>query len=202
MIKAPIKSKELVLESRLAPADVTRGGMSAILKPGKRAVAVSGNKILGISGFINPGDKIDILLLAKDPKTEKQITKTVFENVLVLATGTQLVENPEGKPSPVDVYTLEVTPEQGEQITLASSSGKLQFALRSILDSDTVLTTGATQPEILASYRPIDPTKREPSKKAIAERVKVKGRRGPVSVKRKGFTLEIIKGLDRQIQKF
>ena len=176
--------------------------MSAILKPGKRAVSVAGGKILGVSGFINPGDKVDILLLTTDPKTQKQVNKTVFENVLVLATGTQLVENPEGKQSPSDAYTLEVTPEQGELITLASSSGKIQFALRSVLDTDTVLTTGATKPEILASYRPIDPTKKEPSKKAIVKRVKVKRMRGPVTGRSKGFTLEIIKGLDRRIQKF
>jgi pilus assembly protein CpaB len=123
--------------------------------------------------------------------------------VLVLATGTQLVENPEGKPAPVDVYTLEVTPEQAELIILASSSGKMQFALRSVLDTDTVLTTGATQSEILASYRPIEPTKKEPSKKAVAERVKVRKRvRKPVSGISKGFTLEVIKGLNRKIQKF
>ena len=202
VVNTPIKGKELILESRLAPVDVKRGGMSAILKPGKRAVSVAGNKILGVSGFINPGDKVDILLLTTDPKTGAQVNKTVFENVLVLATGTQLVANPEGKPSPVGVYTLEVTPEQGEQITLASSMGKIQFALRSVLDTDTVLTTGATQPEILASYRPIEPTKKEPSKKAIAERVKVKRARRSVSGRSKGFTLEIIKGLDRRIQKF
>ncbi len=202
VVLTPIKNKELILESRLAPVDVRRGGMAAILKPGKRAVSVSGNKVLGLSGFINPGDKVDILLLTTDPKTNQQVNKTVFENLLVLAAGTQLARNAEGKPSPVDIYTLEVTPEQGEKITLASSSGKLQFALRSVLDTETVLTTGATQPEILASYRPIEPTKRVPSKKAIVERVKTKGIRKPVRVKKQGFTLEVIKGLNRKIQKF
>jgi pilus assembly protein CpaB len=202
IVRAPIKVKELVLESGLAPIDVKRGGMAAILTPGKRAVSVSGNKILGISGFINPGDKVDVLLLTTDPKTDEKINKTVFENVLVLATGTQLVQNAEGKQSPVDIYTLEVTPTQGERITLAAASGTLQFALRSVLDGETVLTTGATQPEILAAYRPIEPTKRVPSKNAIAERVKTKGPRKAVRAKRQGFTLEVIKGLNRQIQKF
>ena len=202
VVKTPIKPKELILESRLAPVDVKRGGMSAILKPGKRAVSVAGNKILGISGFINPGDRVDVQLLVTDPKTKEKINKTVFENVLVLATGTQLVENPEGKTAPIDVYTLEATPEQGESITLAAASGQLHFALRSALDTETVLTTGATQPEILAAYRPIEPTKKVPSKMAIAERLKTKGVRRPAVVKKKGFTLEVIKGLDRKIQKF
>lgn len=202
IVLSPIRSKELILESRLAPTDVKRGGLAAILKPGKRAVSVSGNKILGISGFIKPGDHVDMLLLTKDPETKKQVNKTVFENVLVLATGTQLVENPEGKQSPVDIYTLEVTPEQGEKVTLAAASGKLQFALRSVLDNETVLTTGATHPEILASYRPIDPTKRVPSKKAVAERIKTKRVGKAVRAQRQGFTLEVIKGLNRKIQKY
>ena len=113
VVKTPIKSKELVLESRLAPIDVKRGGLSAILKPGKRAVSVSGNKILGVSGFVNPGDKVDILLLTTDPNTEEKVNKTVFENVLVLAAGTRLTQDPEGKKSAVDVYTLEVTRTRG-----------------------------------------------------------------------------------------
>jgi len=123
---------------------------------------------------------VDVQLITTDPKTKEQVNKTVFENVRVLATGTQLVENAEGKPSPVDNYTLEVTPEEGERLVLASNNGKLQFALRNILDTETVLTTGATLSETLASYRPIVPTKK----------VKRKIRTGKC---RTGCTLEIIR---------
>ena len=134
--------------------------MSAILKPGKRAISIKGTKVLGLSGLVKPGDRVDVLLITTNPKTKESVNKTVFENVRVLATGTQLVENDEGKPSPVDNYTLEVTPEEGEKLVLASTKGKLQFALRNMLDTETVLTTGATLSETLASYRPIVPTKK------------------------------------------
>ena len=202
IVVAPIKSKELVLESRLSPKDVKRGGMAAILKPGKRAVSIAGNKVLGLSGFINPGDRVDILLTTADPKKpEEKVNKTVFENVLVLATGTQLSRNAEGKPSPVDNYTLEVTPGQGEKLVLAASQGKIHFALRSVLDRDTVLTTGATQPEVLAAYRPIDPTKRAKSKRAIKEGGRYTGVRRAAPA-RKGFTVEVIKGLNRTVKNF
>jgi pilus assembly protein CpaB len=192
----PITIKELILESALAPVSVTKGGVTAILKPGKRAVTLAGNKLMGVSGFVNPGDHVDILMKTIDPETSETINKTVFENVRILATGTQLVTNAEGKPSPVDSYTLEVTPEEGERLTLAASSGKLQFALRSVLDSETVLTTGATPKEILASYRPIDPSERVKPKKAV------RGGDGWTGTHRKGFTLEIIKGLNRKVQNF
>jgi len=194
VVITPMKRQELILESRLAPATVKKGGMAAIITPGKRAVSIAGNKVLGSSGLINPGDHVDILLTA-DGKN-----KTVFENVLVLATGPQLRRNSEGKPSPVNVYTLEVTPEQGEKIILAANSGKIHFALRSVVDTETVLTTGATKKEILAGYRPVDPSERVKSKKAVREGRPTGVRRaGPAQ---KGFTLEVIKGLNRQIKKF
>jgi pilus assembly protein CpaB len=200
VVIAPLERQELILESRLAPSDVKTGGMAAILKPGKRAVSIAGNKVLGVSGLINPGDRVDILLTSNDPKTKTTVNKTVFENVLILATGTQLSRNAEGKPSPVDSYTLEVTPEQAEKLVLASSQGKIHFALRIILDRETVLTTGATHPEILASYRPVDPSKRVKSKKVLKEGRSTGVERAGVA--RKGFTLEVIKGLDRQTRKF
>jgi len=195
VVITPMKRQELILESRLAPATVKQGGMAAIITPGKRAVSIAGNKVLGSSGLINPGDRVDILLTA-DGKN-----KTVFENVLVLATGPQLRRNSEGKPSPVNVYTLEVTPEQGEKIILAANSGKIHFALRSVIDTETVLTTGATRKEILAAYRPVDPSERVKSKEVLKEggRSTGVGRAAPA---KKGFTLEVIKGLNRQIKKF
>jgi len=200
VVISPLKRQELILESRLAPSDVKTGGMAAVLKPGKRAVSIAGNKVLGVSGFINPGDRVDVLLTSTDPKTKTNVNKTVFENVLILATGTQLSRNAEGGPSPVDSYTLEVTPEQAEKLVLASSEGNIHFALRSILDRKTVLTTGATHPEILAAYRPVDPSKRVKSKKVLEEGRSTGVERAGVA--RKGFTLEVIKGLDRQTRKF
>ena len=189
VVITPTKSKELILESKLAPVDVTRGGVSAILKPGKRAISIKGTKVLGLSGLVKPGDRVDVLLVTTDPKTKESVNKTVFENVRVLATGTQLVENADGKPSPVDNYTLEVTPEEGEKLVLASTKGKLQFALRNMLDTETVLTTGATLSETMASYRPIVPTKR------VHKKV-------PTGKHRKGFTLEVIKGFKVTKKKF
>lgn len=188
VVITPTKSKELILESKLAPADVTRGGVSAILKPGKRAISIKGTKVLGLSGLVKPGDRVDVLLITTDPKTKESVNKTVFENVRVLATGTQLIENAEGKPSPVDNYTLEVTPEEGEKLVLASTKGKLQFALRNMLDTETVLTTGATLPETLASYRPIVPSKKV-------------NRKAPMGTCRKGCTLEIIRWTKKGVLK-
>ena len=152
-----LKQNEPILETKLAPISVSTGGVSAVVTPGKRAISVKGDKVLGISGFIKPGNRVDILVTLKHGK--KEITKIVLENVLVLATGKEIQENDKGNPSPVDVYTMEVTPEEGEKLTLAASKGKLQFALRNVTDVEIVLTKGATINKTLSSFRPPVPPK-------------------------------------------
>ena len=152
---SPLRQNEPIVEHKLAQASVSSGGVSAVVQPGKRALAVKGNKVLGISGFIRPGNRVDVLVTLKDPITKKERAKTVLEDILVLATGTQIEENREGgKPHSVDVYTLEVTPREGEKLALAATQGTLQFALRNATDKETVLTWGATIPGTLASFRP------------------------------------------------
>ncbi len=128
ILVTPVVAGEPVLESRLAPTTLKQGGIPAVLKPGTRAISVQGNKVIGIAGFIKPGNRVDVLLTIRKPGTEEEFTKTILDNMLVLATGTQIVESSDGKQSPVDVYTLEVTPDQGERLTLAANEGRLQFA--------------------------------------------------------------------------
>jgi pilus assembly protein CpaB len=176
---APLKTNEPVTEHRLAPTSVTVGGVSAVIKPGKRAIAVKGDKVIGISGFILPGNRVDVLVTMTDPRTESEVTKLVLENVPVLATGTQLQENGKDEPAPVDVYTLEVAPEEGEKLALAAARGKLQFALRNITDGETVRTRGATISQTLASLS-------QTSSKPVSEK---RRRWAP----RQSVTVEVIK---------
>ena len=124
VVVSPLKASEAVLESRLAPESVTMGGVSAVIKPGMRAIAVKGDKVIGISGFIQPGNRVDVLVTLKDPKNKNETTKMVLSNVLVLATGTEIQEKQDGKPSPVDVYTLEVDPEQGGEAVPGGGRGE------------------------------------------------------------------------------
>jgi pilus assembly protein CpaB len=157
VVIVPLGVNEPILESKLAPTQITSGGVSAVLAKGKRAVAVKGDKVIGISGFIRPGNKVDVLVTLTDPRSNTDVTKTVLENVLVLATGTQVEQKKEGETAPVDVYTLEVTPDEGEKLALAATQGKLQFALRNIIDSETVMTKGATIARTLASFQHDEP---------------------------------------------
>ena len=190
VVISPLKEREPVLESRLAPKDVSMGGVSAVIKPGMRAVAVKGDKVIGISGFIQPGNRVDVMVTLKDPSTKNEITKMVLSNVLVLATGTEIEEKRDGQPRPVDVYTLEVNPEQAEKLSLAAAEGKLQFALRNLMDTDEVLTKGATVAETLRSLRGVEPAPATTT---------VKKRSTPV---KQSLTIETIKGDRVGNQKF
>jgi pilus assembly protein CpaB len=178
----PVKVNEPIFDSRLAPTGAQGGGVAAVITPKQRAMAVKVDKVVGVSGFIHPGNRVDVLVTLSQTgsgRVATPITKTVLENVLVLATGaeTDKTGNRE-KPSQVDVITLEVSPEDGEKLALASSEGKLQLALRNSADTGSVATKGTTFPVLLGSYggpgqvskeeQPVKP-KRQVTKKQVAE---------------------------------
>jgi pilus assembly protein CpaB len=147
----PVKQGEPILESRLTPTSLKIGGVSAVISEKKRAVAVKVDKVIGVSGFINPGNRVDVLVTTN--KGETAVTKIVLENMLVLATGTQMEKTgTQEKATPVDVITMEVTPEEAEKLALAASEGKIQLALRNPADTAEVLTRGATVPTLLSSF--------------------------------------------------
>ncbi|MEN6439545.1 MAG: Flp pilus assembly protein CpaB, partial [Syntrophobacter sp.] len=170
VLVSPVKQNETILECKLAPTDISTGGVCAIVTPGKRAIAVAGDKVIGLAGFIQPGNRVDVLCTLKSSQNEQEsITKVVLEDIPVLATGTQIQNNADGKPAPVDVFTLEVGPEEAEKLSLTATHGKLHFALRNVLDKDVVYTMGTTIPAALDSYRPRMEPVREPVVKKAAE---------------------------------
>jgi len=178
-----VTTNEPILESKLAPRDVTTGGVAAVTRPERRAMAVKVDEVVGVAGFINPGNRVDVLVtLNHDPP----VTKIVLQNMLVLATGTELErKGKEDKPSPVKVITLEVTPEEGEKLALSASEGKVRLALRNHLNAEPVYTKGATIPALLDSYRLREEPKRE-EPKAVAKST-------PVAVAPE-ITVELIQG--------
>lgn len=208
VIIASLKLNEPITESKLAPTSVKTGGVSAVLKPGMRAIAVKGDKIIGISGFINPGNRVDVIVTVEEPKTKKIKSKIFLENTAVLATGTQIERNEKGEPMPVDVYTLEVTPKQAEKVALAASEGRLQFALRGVTDSEDSVTKAVTVPELLAHQRWSDQQKIAPKNPVDSNKNVSRKRVNRNSVKKKRWvprgsvTVEIIKGTKITKKKF
>jgi pilus assembly protein CpaB len=165
VLVANVTANEAILESKLAPREVTMGGVAAVTRPEKRAMAVKVDDVIGVAGFINPGNRVDVLVtINQDPP----VTKTVLQNVLVLAAGPDLDrKGKEEKPSSVKVITMEVTPEEGEKLALAATEGKVVLALRNQLNAEAVLTKGATIPALLNSYRIPEEVKRQAPKAVV-----------------------------------
>ncbi|MDH5563133.1 MAG: Flp pilus assembly protein CpaB [Nitrospirota bacterium] len=185
-----LKKNEPILESKLAPIDLKTGGVSAVMDPSKRAMAVKVNEVVGLPGFVQPGDRVDVMATFEDPRGKKssgggreEVTKVVLENTLVLAIDTQMERaTGEEKPVPVKVITLEVSMEEAEKLAMAENGGKLRLALRSPLNPEVKKTKGADFKDLMSSHQLIPPR--------------------PKVIRRPENQVEVINGTDRKTMKF
>lgn len=194
----PIQANELVLTSKLA--DPAAGaGLPSMIKPGMRAVSVKVNDVVSVAGFVIPGTHVDVIVtgvpsgISSDPGNVT--TTTVLQDVPVLAAGKKLQRDSQGQPQDVPVITLLVSPKDAQLLTLASSEGKIQLALRNPTDvhkEDTLAVKNAAvygQPQV--GPRPKSKTK--------VVTVPTQEMKPPVS---SVYNIEVIRGDKREVQKF
>ena len=146
VVRTSLTRGEPVLEAKLAPIG-TKGGLSAVIGEGNRAITVRVNDVIGVAGFALPGNYVDVIVNTQEPgKSENQqsISKIVLEHILVLAVAQQ-VSRDDTAPKVVNAVTLEVSPEQAEKLDLARSVGTLSLVLRNQVDKQTMNTDGATK---------------------------------------------------------
>lgn len=146
VLAAAVVRGEPLLAARLAPPGEL-GGLSALLAPGKRAVTVKVNEIVGVAGFALPGNHVDVMVHAPDVD-KHPVSKIVLERIAVLAVAQDAAVS-ENKPRVVNAVTLEVTPEEAERLDLARSVGTLSLVLRSQVDTARVDTPGARKPDLI-----------------------------------------------------
>lgn len=154
--RVSVQRGEPLFESKLARVG-SSGGLSAVVAEGKRAMTVRVNDVIGVAGFALPGNFVDILVSTQGEKEagaatkDLNISKLVLERILVLAVAQEASQN-ETKPKVVTAVTLEVTPEQAEQLDLARSVGQLSLVLRNQVDLTPTLTAGATKKSLLYAH--------------------------------------------------
>jgi pilus assembly protein CpaB len=147
-----IPAREPITESRLAP-EGTAAGLSAVIPEGYRAMTVKVDDAAGISGFIQPGTLVDVVVVI-DPREgsgmQDPISKIVLQNIKVLANG-QNIDKPQDQreANSVKAVTLQVTPEQAEKLALASNEGKLQLVMRNQIDQGDEQTKGVNKRELI-----------------------------------------------------
>ena len=154
VVLGKVVMNEPILESKLMSEGVGVAGISPLVKAGYRAMGVQGDSVLGLAGFVRPGNKVDVMVtLDSQSPDEAPVTKLVLEKIPVLAAGTQLEHTGDSEePSPVGVFTLEVNPDQAEILALASTQGQLHFALHNDADEKAVLTNGKKIREMLMQH--------------------------------------------------
>jgi pilus assembly protein CpaB len=140
---ASVVKHEAILSSKLASKEAG-AGLPPIIPPGKRAMSVRVNEVIGVAGYVLPGTHVDVVATANpSSRTEDMTSKVVLTNVEVLTAGTRIEQKPEdSKPVQVTVVTLLVTPDEAERLTLASTEGKIQLALRNPMDLESPSTSG------------------------------------------------------------
>ncbi len=151
----PVAENELIIESKLSPKEAG-AGLSATIPEGMRALSVAVNEVVGVAGFVIPGTMVDVLVTGSvvGSRDQNNITRTILENVRVLAAGQKIEQDREGKPQTVPVITLLVTPADAAKLAMASTEGKIQLALRNTIDSKMVNPPPVLQAALFAGIAP------------------------------------------------
>jgi pilus assembly protein CpaB len=151
----PLIENEPVLPMKLASREAG-AGLPPVIPQGLRALSVRVNEVIGVAGYVLPGTRVDVLATLNPTEVRTDVmSKVVLTNVQVLAAGTKIEQSADGgKPSPVTVVTLLVDPLEAERLTLASTEGKIQLALRNPLDQEAPSTTGIKPAALLGSAPP------------------------------------------------
>ena len=205
VLKLNVVKGDILSESKLAPAG-TMGGLSALISEGKRAITVRVNDVIGVAGFALPGNYVDIIVhTERDPGEDQahrgmqHVSKIVLERILVLAVA-QEVSRDETKPKVVNAVTLEVTPEQAENLDLARGVGTLSLALRNQVDSSASVTLGATKSTLLDELAKISARQVTKAEPAVVVRRKPSGMPALPPVSR--HCINVLNGLQRSQECF
>jgi pilus assembly protein CpaB len=188
---------EPILESRLA-APGSGGGLAATIPEGMRATAVRVDDVVGVAGFVTPGMHVDVLISGLPPSTpsntaqiaeEGTLTETLLQDIQVLSAGQDIQKDAEGKPHPVQVVNLLVSPEQAETLSLASNQTKIQLVLRNPLDTKVAVVPGTSMVNLFKGQIAA-PVKPRPAARVVRKAA-------PPS-----YSVEVFNGAKRSEQKF
>ncbi len=124
--KEPIYAGEMLHKNRVVQQG-EGSTLASLIPEDKRAVTIRVNDVIGVGGFLLPGNKVDVLNSVKRSSTVR--TTTVLKDIRVLAVD-QTAKTNDNKPIIVRAVTLEVTPREAEQLLTAKNTGDIQLALR------------------------------------------------------------------------
>ncbi|MFA7430417.1 MAG: Flp pilus assembly protein CpaB [Rhodospirillaceae bacterium] len=136
-----IEANEPLLTSKVSGFG-GRASLSSVISDDMRAMTIRVNDVHGVAGFVLPGDRVDVLV-TREPERDNPITDILLQSVQVLGVDQDANEKRD-KPQVARAVTLEVTPEQAQKLTLASTVGTLSLSLRNTLNTEAVAQRSVT----------------------------------------------------------
>jgi len=197
--KVPIVRGEQVLDSRLLPAGV-RPSLTFVIPSGKRAISVAVNEVVGVAGFVKPGDRVDVLATMDSPDSDSAVTTTVLQNVEVLAIAQDMEERVDKEPKVTTTVTLAVTLAEAQRLTLAEETGVLRLALRPETAADKEWVNPTTS-EQLAGRTASQAAARPAAQQPVVQPTAVRAPQPPVEPAPE-YKVEVIRGTDRSTVSF
>ena len=156
-----VRSGEPLLAVAIAGADAAH--FSQRLRAGSRAITIAVDEVNALSGMLQPGDRIDLMLTARtaDSRGDAQ-DKTVplMQDVLILATGRQVrpdlrsdTDNPGAQERQFGAITIEVDPDRAQRLIVAQRSGRITAMLRNPADRGAIPKTAMDVNALLGAGR-------------------------------------------------
>jgi pilus assembly protein CpaB len=152
VLRHALAAGEPISELGLLPIG-SEAGLVSVITDKLRAVSVKVDAIIGVAGFVTPGSRVDVLATLQSDSSKHSISKVILQDIPVLAIDQKMEEVKNGEPELVSVVTLEVTPEQAEQLTYSAHEGRLQLALRSPADREITKTDGVSVSDLMPSRK-------------------------------------------------
>ena len=146
------------------------GGLSMLVRHGYRATSLEVNQVSGVSGFVLPGDRVDVLCTVDGRGADQEaVTRTILQNAEVLASG-QKTTQLDNKPITVQAVTILVNPTGAEKLALGLHEGKIHLVLRNPEDADTLRVAGMGTGEMLGG---------QPTRTVVKNASRKSGPQGP-----------------------
>ena len=165
----PLYGGEILIEKRLTE-HVGGSPLAVVIEQGKRAVTVRVNDVIGVAGFLLPGNRVDVVSTKRRSGSRDSRSTTLLQNIRVLAVD-QTVSSDKNDPVIVRAVTLEVTPQEAEKIAKATEEGQVQLTLRNPLDLEEYHSAESVTPPTAVAVAPVP--KKAPARRWSGYRVDV-----------------------------
>jgi pilus assembly protein CpaB len=162
-IRTISKGEPILVSALLAEGEI--GGLQSLIEPNHRAMSVEVDAVVGVSGFIKPGSRVDVLAQLRTMNATGVVphSRTILQNVKVLAIDQQYAGVDDMEAALASVVTLQVLPSEAQRLAYATAEGKLQLALRGRTDEAVVALRNTGPTDFLD---PAPPTRRKVTRRA------------------------------------